>query len=287
MSDDDDWDKSTDEEEDLKKEADAPKPQKKQESSDDDWDNDDANGFSNPVPSKAKWEGEDEEVEEEVFVAKKRDPSKLKPKQKKALKMKKKLEEERRKNMKTRQKMLARQKIVDDEIDPVTRRLMAKKLAEEADKEICCDLFGGLEEAIKGPAPKDTQAEVDSEMLGMSSNKPMKPVIVKKTKIEDMPLKNRKDIERLVDMVAKKMESTTYSRSQKKFFIDKLMPKLCKELKLDDMNSIKKGINLICNAKAKDPNKKKKKGFGKKSIAMRSGGQYQDYSMFDDFDSYM
>merc|ERR1719273_167842 len=190
----------------------------------------------------------------------------MKPKQKKALKMKKVLEAERQKELKERRKRMARQKSVDDELDPVTRRLLAKKLAEEADKEICSDLFGDIAEAIKGTEdqPKDKQAEEDSRALGISSDTVIAPVVPKRTKIEDMTLKNRKDVERLVNIVAKKMEATTYSRSQKKFFIDKLMPKLCKTLTLDDMNSVKKGINIICNGKAKDPNKKKKKGYGKK-----------------------
>lgn len=119
-----------------------------------------------------------------------------------------------------------------------------------------------------------------------SVSKPLPP----KPKMQEMKINNRKDVDRFIDTIAKKMEESSQSRKQKKYFLQNLLPKICKNLSLEDMNDIKKGLNIICNKKAKDPSKRKKKKGGR-NVAMSSGGHLQDYSkdqyaMFDDFDSY-
>lgn len=170
-------------------------------------------------------------------------------------------------------------------LDPAEEKRKAAIAQAKSTQNQISDLFGGMED-LSITKKEDDLGEIandDNLDMGLDDAAGGDLLVLKEKKIEEGDILDRDDVNEFIDKVAKKITSTKFCRKENIYFLKTLITKLTDPMKLDDANLIKKHLNVICNKKAKDPSKaKKKKG---KSLG-RDNNPYADYSrdtMYDDF----
>lgn len=167
-------------------------------------------------------------------------------------------------------------------LDPVEEKRRAAIAQEKSNQKQISDLFGGMDDLSITKKEDDLGDMADGDNQDMFADGG-DLYVEKEKKIEEGDILDRDDVNEFVDKVAKKITSTKFLRKENIYFLKTLITKLTDPMKLDDANQIKKHLNVICNKKAKDPSKaKKKKG---KSLG-RDNNPYADYSrdtLYDDF----
>lgn len=163
-----------------------------------------------------------------------------------------------------------------------THKADLQRQIEEADHALADDLFGASMDDGLGGGGVSSMQEMRAALQDIT--------VVKELSLDDMKLKTEEDFEALQKVLNKKLRKIK-DRTLLVKFLNSVIKSGAVNMKLDDMNKVKRATQVICTEKQKAEKSAKKKKVSKHA-ALKVGGSsaaYDDYGnsgsyAYDDYD---